>query len=73
MAAEPSETEIQTLFKRLQAIPTNETCFHHGTKNPSWARITYGVFLCIDNSRVHCSLPIHLSFIRSTELDPLWN
>ncbi len=58
--------------RAIKTIPGNSHCADCRAEAPDWASISFGILVCIQCSGIHRSLGVHLSKIRSLNLD-FWN
>ncbi len=59
------------IIEQLLKKPENKLCADCKRKSPSWASINLGVFVCINCSGCHREIGVHISKIKSINLD-LW-
>lgn len=64
-----TKEEVNAVFSRLKQSHANQVCFDCANKNPTWTSIPFGILLCMECSAVHRNLGVHISFVKSLNLD----
>ncbi|KAK8542712.1 hypothetical protein V6N13_136732 [Hibiscus sabdariffa] len=57
------------ILEGLLKNPENRECADCKSKGPRWASVNLGVFICMQCSGIHRSLGVHISKVRSANLD----
>lgn len=63
------DEERDQIFAELKRTKANQVCAECGAPNPQWASSTLGLFICYQCSGLHRSFGVHLTFVRSLNMD----
>ncbi|KAJ1613920.1 hypothetical protein OIY81_769 [Cryptosporidium canis] len=56
-------------FQNMKSRSENKTCFDCESRNPTWLSLSFAVFICLNCSSDHRKMGVHISFVRSSDLD----
>jgi len=68
-AAKSQKDKHHTILRELVHEPSNKTCAECLAKGPRWSSWSLGVFVCIRCAGIHRNLGVHISKMKSIDLD----